>query len=34
MLNKISRDNIKKAKKFLWKDISKNLEKVYLEVLK
>ena len=29
LLNKISKNNIKKAKKFLWKDIAKNLEKFY-----
>ncbi len=29
LLNKISKNNIKKAKQFLWKDIAKNLENLY-----
>jgi glycosyltransferase involved in cell wall biosynthesis len=29
LLSKFSKNNIKKAKQFLWKDIAKNLEKVY-----
>ncbi|MEK6834686.1 MAG: glycosyltransferase family 4 protein [Nanoarchaeota archaeon] len=33
-LNKISKNNIKKAKQFLWINIVKDLEKVYYEVLK
>ena len=32
-LNKIGKNNIKKAKKFLWNNISENLEKVYKSLL-
>ena len=34
LLRKISKNNLKKAKEFLWEDISKDLEKIYKGVLK
>ena len=34
LLNKISKNNIKKAREFLWNNIAKDLEKVYLTTLK
>jgi len=34
MLNEISKNNVKRSKEFLWKDISKDLEKVYITTFK